>query len=153
MPELGWDWRWLTLASQVSSWSKDRSTKVGCLIVGSSNQVLSLGYNGFPRGVNDYIPERHERPLKYKWTEHAERNAIYNAARTGTSLMGGVLFVPWFPCSDCSRGIVQAGIATVVTTRPDNYEEEFLIRWEVDFHISYDILTEGKVIIRYAGLE
>ena len=99
-----WDRRWLDLADHVSQWSKDQSTKVGCVIVGEANQVLSLGYNGFPRGVNDTPPERHQRPAKYKWTEHAERNALFNAARTGTNLTGAVLYVPWFPCVDCAQG-------------------------------------------------
>ena len=149
MPEMGWDTRWLELADHIGSWSKDRSTKVGCVIVGSANQILSLGYNGFPRGVNDYVPERHDRPAKYRWTEHAERNAIYNAARTGTNLTGGVLYVPWFPCIDCARGIVQAGIKAVVSTMPENYEEEFLARWADDFRTSYEILNESRVAIRY----
>ena len=144
-----WDRRWLDLADHVSQWSKDQSTKVGCVIVGEANQVLSLGYNGFPRGVNDTTPERHQRPAKYKWTEHAERNAIYNAARTGTNVTGAVLYVPWFPCVDCARGIVQAGIAAVVTTMPENYEAEFLSRWAEDFRVSYEILTESGVDIYY----
>lgn len=144
-----WDKRWLDLADHIGSWSKDQSTKVGCVIVGDANQILSQGYNGFPRGVNDTTPERHQRPTKYKWTEHAERNAIYNAARTGTNLTGAVLYVPWFPCSDCSRGIVQAGIAAVVTTVPESYESLFLARWADDFKISCEILTESRVGIQY----
>lgn len=148
-PKPEWDERWLDLADHVGSWSKDRSTKVGCVIVGDANQVLSLGYNGFPRGVNDTHPARHERPAKYHWTEHAERNAIYNAARTGTNLTGSVLYVPWFPCVDCARGIAQAGIAAIVTTMPESYEDEFMSRWAESFRISYEILTESRVSIRY----
>lgn len=144
-----WDRRWLDLADHVGQWSKDRSTKVGCVIVGSANQVLALGYNGFPRGSDDTVPTRHERPAKYRWTEHAERNAIYNAARTGTNLTGAALYVPWFPCIDCARGIVQAGITAVVTTVPENYEAEFLARWAESFRVSYEILTESGVGIRY----
>ena len=146
---LKWDNRWLDLADHISQWSKDQSTKVGCVVVGKANQVLSLGYNGFPRGVNDRLPERHERPAKYQWTEHAERNAIYNAAQTGTSLTGAVLYVPWFPCVDCARGIVQAGIDVVVTTIPENYGDRFLARWNDDIKISCELLTEAGVGIRY----
>ena len=144
-----WDKRWLDLADNIGAWSKDRSTKVGCIVVGEANQVLSIGYNGFPRGVNDTPPERHQRPAKYKWTEHAERNAIYNAARTGTNLTGAVLYVPWFPCIDCGRGIVQSGIAAVVTTIPKNYEAEFLSRWAQEFRVSHEILFESGVDIYY----
>lgn len=144
-----WDKRWLDLADHIGNWSKDRSTKVGCVIVGEANQVLSFGYNGFPRGVNDTTPERHQRPTKYKWTEHAERNAFYNAARTGTNLTGAVLYVPWFPCSDCARGVVQVGIASVVTVCPSTYDADFAARWADDFTISYEILTEAGVDIQY----
>jgi len=144
-----WDSRWLNLADHVSAWSKDRSTKVGCIVVGEANQILTQGYNGFPRGVNDNLPERHERPLKYRWTEHAERNAIYNAARTGTSLIGSTLYVPWFPCTDCARGIVQSGIAAVVTVNPWSYRRDFMDRWAEDFNISYSILFEANVTVRY----
>lgn len=144
-----WDKRWLDLADHISTWSKDRSTKVGCVIVGGANQVLSIGYNGFPRGVNDTLPARHERPAKYQWTEHAERNAIYNAARTGTNLSDSVLYVPWFPCINCARGIVQSGISSVVTTAPAHYEVEFRDRWGKDYEVSYYILTEAGVGIWY----
>lgn len=144
-----WDLRWLTLAHHIGSWSKDRSTKVGCVVVGDANQVLTQGYNGFPRGVSDSIPERHERPLKYKWTEHAERNAIYNAARTGTSLGDSTMYVEFFPCTDCARAIVQSGIATVVTMSPSSYSADFSDRWVSDFNISNGILFEAQVAVRY----
>lgn len=139
----------MELAELVGSWSKDRSTKVGCVVVGESNQVLSLGYNGFPRGANDTIPERHDRPAKYKWTEHAERNAMYNAARTGTNLTGSTIYVPWFPCTDCARGIAQSGISTVVAVNPSEYDAGFMDRWGADFNISCELLTESGVGIRY----
>ena len=74
------DDRFMNLA-YVAEWSKDRSTKVGCVVIGPDREVRSMGYNGFPRGINDEIERRHARPDKY--TEHAERNAIYNAARVG----------------------------------------------------------------------
>lgn len=153
MSELNWDQRWLALADHVGQWSKDRSTKVGCVIVGNANQILSLGYNGFPRGVNDTTPERHQRPTKYAWTEHAERNAFYNAARTGTSLTGAVLYVPWFPCIDCARGIVQAGISAVVTTSPTTYAVEFVRRWDESFTVSYEIMNEAQVQVRYVEID
>lgn len=95
--------------------SKDQSTKVGCIIVGQQNEILTTGYNGMPRGVNDDVEQRHERPIKYSWFEHAERNAIYNAARIGTSLLGSRAYITSLcPCCDCARGIIQAGIKTIV---------------------------------------
>jgi len=127
-----WDQRWMKMAADVAEWSKDTSTHVGCCIVGSDNAIRSLGYNGFPRNVNDDVEERYERPLKYMWTEHAERNAIYNSSRMGLSLQGSTMYLNGkhgFPCSDCARAIIQCGITTLVGLQPDftnvKYGEEY----------------------------
>ena len=114
-----WDKKFMGLAQYISDWSKDRSTKVGCVIVGPQKDVRALGYNGFPRGIDDDMGERHERPAKYLWTEHAERNAIYNAASTGVPLSNCTVYVPWFPCMDCARAIIQSGISTLVAHESD----------------------------------
>jgi dCMP deaminase len=73
------------------------------VIVRSDRLIRSVGYNGFVRGVDDDIASRHERPAKYSWIEHAERNAIYNAARFGVPLTGATCYVNWFPCIDRAR--------------------------------------------------
>lgn len=141
-----WDARWLELATHIASWSKDRSTKVGSVIIGSGRQILSAGYNGFPRGVNDDTLYRHERPAKYKWTEHAERNAIYNAARHGVGLSGSTLYVPLYPCADCARGIIQVGITTVVVPQPDPEDfSGFDDRWAEDHRVARIMLGEAGV--------
>src|SRR5437660_184888 len=114
-----WDQRFMELAGFVAGWSKDRSRQVGCVIVAPDNSLRSIGFNGFPRGLNDDHDHRHERPAKYFWTEHAERNAIYAAARNGIPLAGCRMYLPWFPCVDCARAIVQAGIAELVSLAPD----------------------------------
>jgi dCMP deaminase len=144
-----WDRRWMEVAELFGTWSKDPSTRVGCVVVGTANQVLSQGFNGFPRGADDSLVRYQDRDLKYKWIEHAERNAIYNAARTGTSLVGSTLYVPWFPCTDCARAIVQSGIAVAVSYNPSGYGAGFMERWAKDIKISCDILTESDVGIRY----
>ena len=90
-----WDQRFMELALHVATWSKDRSTKVGCVIVGQYNEIKAVGYNGFVRGSDDSVDARHERPAKYDWTEHAERNAIYQAARCGVSLNGAKMYRPF----------------------------------------------------------
>ncbi len=108
-----WHIRFIELAKHIASWSKDRSTKVGAVAIGPNREICSVGYNGFPRGVDDDIEERHERPAKYSWTEHSERNCIYNASRIGVSLDGCELYCTHFPCPDCARGIIQSGITTV----------------------------------------
>ena len=149
MDEGKWDKRWMEVAELFGTWSKDPSTKVGCVVIGSSNQVLTQGFNGFPRGADDSYLRYRDRTVKYKWIEHAERNAIYNAARTGTSLMQATAYVPWFPCAECARAIAQSGITTVVTNNPSGYDKSFMVRWGQDFGVSCDILNETSVAIRY----
>lgn len=127
------DWKeyYLGIAEQVKLKSKDRSTQIGAVVVGEGNEILSTGYNSFPRGLDDNVEERHQRPEKYLWTEHAERNAIYNAARIGITLKGSTIFLTSGPpCMDCARGIINAGIKTVycktvcTTTNKEMWEEQ-----------------------------
>jgi len=139
-----WDGRWLALAREVGSWSKDRSTKVGCIIIGDGKRMLSAGYNGFPRGVDDDIDARHERPLKYLLTEHAERNAIYNAARNGADLWDSVMYSTLYPCADCARAIIQSGIVKVITPEPD----WSLPGWADSFAASKIMFREAGVRVR-----
>lgn len=120
------------------------------MVIGSARQLLSAGYNGFPRGVSDDIDERHERPQKYKWTEHAERNAIYNAAREGVSLYRSVMYVPLFPCADCARAIIQAGIAVIVVPQADDFNCDNPGRWAEDWEIAQVMLLEAGVQIHVA---
>lgn len=111
---MNWTEYFLLIAENVKLKSKDKSTQIGAVIVGKNNEVLSTGYNSFPRGLNDEITERQERPEKYYWFEHSERNAIFNAARVGTPLDGSTIYLTSGPpCMDCARGIVNAGIKKV----------------------------------------
>jgi len=111
---MNWTEYFLNIAEQVKLKSKDESTQIGAIIVGLDNEVLSTGYNSFPRGLDDTLRERQERPEKYFWIEHAERNAIYNAARIGVSLKNSTIYLTsGLPCMDCARGIVNSGITTV----------------------------------------
>ena len=73
-----WDARYLKIAKDVSEWSKDPSTKVGAVIVGDKHQIVSQGYNGFPRGFKDSLDRLENKPVKYQYTIHAEANALYN---------------------------------------------------------------------------
>jgi len=140
-----WDARFMGLARYVGSWSKDRSTKVGCVIVGPANEVRAIGYNGFVRGLDDSDEARHERPAKYQWTEHAERNAIYHAAQVGSPLRGCRMYVPWFPCMDCARAIVQCGLVELIAQQPDLNDP----RWGGDFRSSVEMLAEAGVRVRF----
>ena len=140
-----WDLRFLRLAEHIGTWSKDRSTRVGCVIVGPHKEIRAIGYNGFPRGTDDDLDARHARPAKYKWTEHAERNAIYNSARAGISIDGCTMYLPWFPCMDCARAIVQSGIATLVAYRPDVSHPT----WGEDFRLAITLFEETGVEVRF----
>jgi len=130
---MNWTDYFLNIAEQVKLKSKDQSTQIGAVIVGVDNEVLSTGYNSFPRGMDDTIQERQERPEKYFWFEHAERNAIYNAARVGTALKGSTIYLTsGLPCMDCARGIVNSGIKIVwckrvcTTKNKEKWEESQL---------------------------
>ena len=121
-----WTRRYLDMAKEVATWSKDPSTKVGAVAVGSKGQILSQGYNGFPRGVKD-TSERYEiREEKYKYVVHGEMNAIYNACHTGASLDGATLYVTGLPvCSECAKGIIQVGITKVIMEYPKDIPDSW----------------------------
>jgi len=140
-----WDKRFLDLARHIAQWSKDQSTKVGCVIVGTHREIRAVGYNGFPRGIEDEPADRHVKPTKYLWTEHAETNAIYQAARIGTPLEGCTMYLPWFPCMACARAIVQSGITRLVAVRP-NLDDP---NWGTDFKSSPLLLQEAGICIDY----
>jgi dCMP deaminase len=137
-----WDKRFFSLALHVADWSKDKSTKVGCVIVDAQRGVRAIGYNGFPRGINDETSD-HLRPAKYLWTEHAERNAIFQAARIGIPLDGCTMYLPWYPCMDCARGIVQAGIVRLVARQPDMLDPT----WGQHFQSAQALLSEAKTLV------
>lgn len=112
-----WNSYFMSMLGPLSSRSKDPNTQVSCVIAGPENNIRATGYNSLPRGVRDDVeiyPERFERPEKYMWIEHAERNAIYSAARIGVPLAGSRLICQLLPCMDCGRAIVQTGIIEIV---------------------------------------
>jgi len=145
---MNWDEYFFNIADVVAQKSKDPSTKVGAVLVGSGNSVLGVGYNGFPRGVNDYFDKRYKGKIKFLFTEHAERNCIYNAARNGIKLEGSKLYLntKGYPCADCARAIIQCGINEVIT-----HEGEFegKSNWKESCRISKLMLEEAKVSIRF----
>jgi dCMP deaminase len=135
---------WMAQADLAATQSKDRSRKVGCVIVDERHGVVvSTGWNGFPRGVRDDVEMRHQRPMKYRWTEHAERNAIFNAARRGTSTAGCTIYLPWFPCCECARAIIQSGIKKIVCVAHDPMDET----WNEDMTTACFMLAEAGVKI------
>ena len=143
----GWDEYYLDICKAVATRSKDPHTQVGCIIAGAAHEIRSTGYNSLPRGIRDDVPERLERPTKYLWMEHAERNAICNAARVGTPLQGCTLYVELMPCMDCGRAIVQAGIIEVVISseRMREYTSQY---YDEHFRTVEVLFEEARVKVR-----
>ncbi len=141
---------YMTMAYLVSMLSKDLRTRIGAVIVGPDNEVRSTGYNGFPRGCDDDNEERQEKPEKYFWFEHAERNAIYNAARMGLSTKGCVMYTMGIPCADCARGVIQAGIVKVVIHNQWDLANE--PKWKESGYRSEQMFREAGVFLeRWSG--
>jgi dCMP deaminase len=127
---------------QANLFSKDPSTKVGTLLLRpDSLQVLSQGYNGFPRGIDEKDPSRWERPAKYARVIHAELNGICNACRHGTPLENAIAVVTLFPCQDCAKALIQVGVSLLVTREPD-FEDP---RWGNDFRMALEMFEEAGV--------
>ena len=136
-----WDKRYLALAKEVSTWSKDPSTQVGAVTVGAKKEVLSQGFNGFPRGIEDSDERYNHRQTKYKFVVHAEMNAIYNATYSGVSLDGATLYVYGLPiCSECAKGIIQVGIKKVVVKKAKELDN-----WNESVELSKQMFDEADV--------
>ena len=139
-----WDNRYLNLAREVSTWSKDPSTQVGAVAIGEKGQVLAQGYNGFPRGVNDSLERYNDKEVKYRYVVHAEMNCIYNATFTGASLNNATMYVWGLPvCNECAKGLAQVGIKRVVSPKtiadvPD--------KWKISAINTVDLLKEVGII-------
>ena len=144
-----WDHRFIELANHIANWSKDPSTKVGCVIVGEDREIRSTGFNGFPRGIDDDEERLNDRNLKYPLICHAEENAIMHAARIGVSLKGSTAYVTWPPCTRCARSLIQAGIVEVVYAGSDNIPE----RWVEDFTRSTNMMKEAGIKLRNVEFE
>lgn len=145
---MNWQEYFLNLAETVKEKSKDTSTQIGAVIAGRGNAVLSTGYNSFPRGINDHVNSRQERPEKYFWFEHAERNAIYNAARIGVSLLDSTIYITsGIPCCDCARAIISSGITTVYCKKTDTTTNRSL--WDEHAIRSLQMFKEANIQVIY----
>ena len=122
-----WEMQYMETAYEMALQSPDPSTQNGAVIIANEHGV-GFGVNTFPRDV-EITDARLERPLKYTFIEHAERNAIYDAARHGHPLQGSTMYVLWAACADCARAIIQAGITRVVTH---------------SFYVNYDKADAGE---------
>lgn len=121
-----WSERFLDLANHIATWSKDPTTQVGCVIVDKQNRIVSVGFNGFPRGVKDLVERYDDRPTKHLFVAHAERNALDNAP---LSVEGCTLYSPLLPCNECAKSIIQKGIKKVISYQPTADVPHF--NWDV----------------------
>jgi len=135
-----WDTRFIKLAREVASWSKDPKHKIGAVAVSLKGQVLSQGYNGFPRGFPDSKELYTNKDKKRQLVVHAEQNVIYNATYTGVCLSGATLYISGLPpCHECTKGIIQTGIARVVIDSTDAHS------WHESWQLSQEMLTTCNV--------
>ncbi|UWQ57607.1 dCMP deaminase [Leisingera caerulea] len=141
--QAAWDRRFLGLCDHMAGWSEDRDFQVGAVITGPGHEIRASGYNGLARGVRATPDQRLDRPSgeKFFWVEHAERNAIYNAARMGVPLAECTLYVNRFPCADCARAIIQSGIVRVCSPPKPSYDGAL----DRSFDVSETMLREAGV--------
>ena len=140
--------RYLKLAKEIASWSKDPSTKCGCVAVDpNTGAILSQGYNGFPRGIDDSAYRLNDRETKYKYMIHAEQNCIYNACMNGVSLNGSIIYIYGLPsCSECAKALIQVGAKAVYY----GFEKKLPDHWKESTDFSESLFKEG--IVEYADI-
>lgn len=136
-----WTKRYFEIAKLISTWSKDPSTKIGAVCVGSKGQILAQGYNGFPRGIKDTEARYKDRETKYQYIVHAELNTILNASLTGISLKGSSIYIHGaHVCSECAKAIIQSGIKKVYS-----YSPQPTPRWQQSFALTDSLLHEAGI--------
>ncbi|HAJ73588.1 MAG TPA: cytidine deaminase [Lachnospiraceae bacterium] len=139
---ISWDEYFMAVAKLAGLRSKDPNSQVGSCIVSQDNKILSIGYNGFPNGCSDdEFPWKREDddPLKtkYVYVTHSELNAILNYR--GGSLEGTKLYVSLFPCNECAKAIIQAGIKTII--------------YDSDKYDGTPSIIASKMMLQAAGVE
>lgn len=142
-----WDVRFVRIAREVASWSKDPGTRVGAVLV-QDKRILATGYNGFPSGISDTLERYADREVKLAYTVHAEVNSLLNAAKNGAKTEGSTLYTTFHPCVNCAAAVIQGGITVVVCPTVESAPE----RWHHNFSRARDLLREAGVeIIHYDG--
>lgn len=135
-----WINRFMNLAKEVSTWSKDPSSQIGAIAVDDNRQILSVGYNGFPRGMDDSSELYEDREKKYSRIVHAEMNLIYNATHNGVSLKDSSVFVyGLWVCSECAKGLIQVGVKNIYM-KPTSINK--LEKWQEEFEKTKTYLNE-----------
>lgn len=145
-----WDNHFLQMALLNAKLSKDPSTKVGAIIIGEEKELISAGFNGFPRGVEDTVERLNDRETKLSIMVHAEMNAILAAAKLGIKIKKCTMYIGAISsngdiwgglCSNCAKHIIQTGISKIVTYNFSSVPE----RWLKDLNYSKEILKESNI--------
>jgi dCMP deaminase len=139
-----WDERFVRIAQEVASWSKDPGTSVGAVLV-NDKRILATGYNGFPSGISDNLDRYLDREVKLAYTVHAEVNALLNAAKNGAKTEGSTLYTTFHPCVNCAAAVIQGGISKVVSPPITSAPE----RWWDSFTRAGELLLEAGVEVIY----
>tara|TARA_R100001440_G_scaffold16745_1_gene28350 strand:+ start:3723 stop:4181 length:459 start_codon:yes stop_codon:yes gene_type:complete len=140
-----WQLKYFQLAKTIANFSKDPCQKVGAVAIGNYGQVLSQGYNGFPRKFSDKEEFYSNKLIKNNFIIHAEMNCIYNAALTGVSLDQALLFVYGLHiCHECAKGIIQAGFSKVYSKGPAAYSK----KWNESFKLSEESFKKAGIIYK-----
>ena len=151
MTDTKWDERFMKLAREISTWSKDPSSKIGAVIVNDERRILATGYNGFPRGIADTEERLNDREQKYPRIVHGEMNALMNALYSGVSVKDATIYVWGLPvCSECTKSVIQSGIKRVVITPTEHSPKKWQDQWN---SMSLPMYEEARVLITYVNLE
>jgi dCMP deaminase len=146
-----WDIRFMKIAREISTWSKDPNSRVGAVIVNDERRILSTGYNGFPRGIADTEERLNDRQQKYPRIVHGEMNALMNALYNGVSVRDSTLYVWRLPiCADCTKSVIQSGIKRVVIDYPETAPEKWQKQW---YEISAPMYKEAGVSTTYLNVD
>lgn len=139
-----WDEFFIEMAHSVAQKSKDPSTKTGVVIVGEDNTVIAVGYNGFPRGVDDSPKKYADRTIKYPRVSHAEANAVANCARLGIRMKGAKMYTNFGDscCNECAKLLIQAGITEIIGKKEDCFQN---VRWQEAIDIAHEMFDETGV--------
>lgn len=153
-----WHKRHFQRVSTVAAWSKDSSTKVGCVAVAKGKMQVMDGYNGLPSYLDDENEYYHQRPQKYYFFEHAERNMLNKMRELDIRLNEFDLYINWFPCSSCMRQLIASGmknvycdISKISLTKSEKYKDDFIASFhhsqEAGINVYFSLNAENLISI------
>lgn len=137
--------KFMPVAKAIAGLSRDPSTQVGAIAFDERLNIIAVGYNGFPRGVKDHLDRYLDRNMKLRLISHAEQNLVAQAAYGGRSLAGAtVLVTSLFPCSNCTKSLIQAGVSCIIAPHPETQ-----MRWAAEANLANMMFNEAGVKVVY----